>query len=77
MPGLDDRGRDEHVGLAAQEAHHALLELLLVHLPVRDGERQLRAQRAQPLGRLVDVVDAVVQEERLALARDLALQRLA
>ena len=56
-----------------RKRHHALLELLLVHLPVRDGERQLRAQRAQPLGGLLDVVDAVVQEERLALARDLAL----
>ena len=28
---------------------------------------------AQPLGGLLDVVDAVVQEEGLALARDLAL----
>ena len=73
---LDDRGRDEHVGVAAQEADHALLELLLVHLPVRDGEAQLRAQRAQPLRGLVDVLDAVVQEERLPAARVLALERV-
>ena len=41
-----------------------------------DGERHARAQRAQPDRRLVDVLDAVVQEERLAAARLLALQRL-
>ena len=52
-----------------RKLQHALLELLLVHLPVGDGEAQRRAQRAQALGRLVDVVDAVVQEERLAAAR--------
>ena len=43
---------------------------------MRDGEAQLRAQRAQALGRLVDVLDAVVQEERLPAARLLALERL-
>ena len=36
----------------------------------------LRAQRAQADRGLVDVLDAVVQEERLALARLLALERL-
>ena len=60
---------DEHVGVAAQEAEHALLEHLLVHLPVRDLEAHRRAEGAQPLGGLVDVLDAVVQEERLAAAR--------
>src|SRR3954470_17241963 len=74
---LDDARRDEHVGLAAQEAHHPLLELLLLELPVRDLERHVRAQAAQALGGLVDRLDAVVDEERLAAARLLALQRLA
>ena len=59
-----------------RKPEHPLLELLLVHLPVRDREAQLRAQRAQPLGGLVDVLDAVVEEERLAAARVLALERL-
>ena len=68
---------DEHVGVAAQEAQHPLLEQLLVHLAVRDLEPQPRAQRAQPLGGLVDRLDAVVQEERLSPARVLALERLA
>ncbi len=43
---------------------------------MRDLEARLRAQRAQPLGRLVDRLDAVVQEERLPAARQLALDRL-
>ena len=41
-----------------------------------DREAQLRAQRAQALRGLVDVLDAVVQEEGLAAARVLALERL-
>ena len=41
-----------------------------------DRERHARAQRAQALRRLVDVLDAVVEEERLAAARLLALERL-
>src|SRR3954451_7002490 len=73
---LDDARRDEHVGLAAQEAHHPLLELLLLELPVRDLERHVRAQAAQALGRLVDRLHAVVHEERLALALLLADERL-
>ena len=77
MPALDDRRGDEHVGVAAQEAEHPLLELLLVELAVGDLEAHLRAQRAQALGGLVDRLDAVVQEEGLAAALVLALERLA
>src|SRR3954471_7346932 len=73
---LDDAGRDEHVGLAAQEAHHPRLELLLVELAVGHLEAHPGAQAAQALGRLVDRLDAVVDEERLAPARLLALERL-
>ena len=77
MPALDDRGGDEDVGVAAQEAQHPRLELLLLELAVRDLEAHLRAQRAQPLGGLVDRLDAVVEEERLPAALVLALERLA
>src|SRR3954470_8829985 len=73
---LDDARRDEHVGLAAQEAHHPLLEVLLVELPVGDLERHVRAEPAQALGRLVDRLDAVVDEERLAVALLLTDERL-
>ena len=67
---------DEHVGLAAQEAQHPLLEQLVLHLAVGDDEAHPRAQAAQALGRLVDRLDAVVQEERLPAARVLAHERL-
>ena len=71
-PRLDDARADEHVGVAAQEREHPLLELALVHLAVGDLEAHRRAQPPQPLGRLVDRLDPVVQEERLAAAGVLA-----
>ena len=74
MPGLDDRRRHEHVGVAAQERVHLLLELLLAHLPVRDEEAEIGQQLAQLLGRLLDRLDAVVEIERLAAALVLALR---
>ena len=54
---------------------HALLELALGHLPVRDEEAKLGQELPQLLGRLVDRLHAVVQVERLAAARVLALER--
>ena len=73
---LDDRGRDEDVGLAAHEAQHRVLELLRRHLAVAD--RDARAGReALDVGRdREEVADPVVDEEDLTLARELALQRL-
>ena len=41
------------------------LELPVAHLPVRDADPHLGHEAAQLLGRLVDRLDAVVQEERL------------
>ena len=73
--GLDDRRRDEHVGVAREERVHALLELALRHLAVRDEEAEAGAELPELLGRLVDRLDAVVEVERLALARVLALER--
>ena len=74
-PRLDDRRAHEHVRAAAQVVHHHLLELALGHLAVGDREAHARAQRPQPLGRLVDRLDAVVQEERLPVALVLAQDR--
>ena len=54
---------------------HPLLEVALAHLPVRDEEAQARAQLLQLLADLVDRLDAVVEVERLAAARVLALER--
>ena len=70
---LDDRRRDQHVGLAGEEGEHDLLEGALVHLPVRHEDARRRRQLAHVLGRLVDGLHAVVQVEGLALAGQLLL----
>ena len=75
-PRLDDRRRDEHVGVTAQERVHPVLELALPHLAVRDEEAQLGAELLQLRCGLVDRLDAVVQVERLAAAGVLAVERL-
>ena len=73
---LDDRRRDEHVGVAGEEREHRVLELALGHLAVRDEHARRRAELAQLLGGLVDRLDPVVEVEGLALAGELALERL-
>ena len=62
--------------VAAQELEHDLLELSVAHLPVRHADAHLGHEPAQLLGRLVDRLDAVVQEERLPAAVVLAPDRL-
>ena len=57
-----------------RKREHPLLELRLLELAVGDLEAHARAQAAQALGGLVDRLDAVVQEERLAVALLLAQQ---
>src|SRR5215213_7353161 len=73
---LDDRRRDEHVRVAAQERMHLLLELALPHLAVRDLYAERRRKLLDLGGSLVDRLDAVVQVEALALARVLTIERL-
>ena len=73
-PGLDDRGRDEDVGVPAQERVHPLLELLLPHLAVRDEKAQPGTQLLQLRGALLDRLDPIVEEERLPLASRFALE---
>ena len=46
-----------------------------LHLAVADDEAEPGHELAQPVGRLVDRLDAVVEVERLAPAGDLALER--
>jgi hypothetical protein len=70
---LDDGRSDEHVGLAGDEAHHDLLELALRHLAMADGDARLGDERGDELGLLFDVEDAMVDEEDLSAARELAL----
>ena len=73
---FDDGRRDEHVGVAAQEGVHLVLELLLGHLAVRDEHAHARHELLHLLGRFHDRLDAVVEVERLAVALLLALERL-
>ena len=56
--------------------HHPL-QLALVHLAVRDGDRGLGDERAEVAGHEVDVLDPVVDEEHLPAAAELALDGLA
>ena len=73
--GLDDRRRDEHVGVAPDEGEHPVLELPLPQLSVSDEEAELGTELPELLGRLLDRLDAVVQEERLPSPRRLAGER--
>ena len=74
---LDDRRADEHVVLALPEVDDDLLERALVHLAVGDRDPGLGHEVAD-LGRdLLDVLHPVVHEEHLALAEQLAADRLA
>ena len=71
--GLDDHRRDEHVDLAAHEAVHDVLELALLHLSVRDGDARARHDAAARGRRCaIDRLDAVVDEEHLPAAIELA-----
>ncbi len=72
--GLDDRRRDEHVRVSAQEREHLLLELALAHLPVADGDSELGDELADAVGGHLDRLDPVVQVEGLAAALGLALE---
>ncbi len=75
-PRLDDHGRDQHVELAVEELEHHLLEVALVHLPVRDREPHLGHQLLELECGVMDGLDAVVDEEHLAAAVDLAQDRV-
>ena len=73
---LDDRGAHQHVVAALPEVDDDLLQRALVHLPVGDGDARLGHQLAQPRGGTVDRLHPVVHPEDLALAEQLAADRL-
>jgi hypothetical protein len=60
----------------ARKSSITFFELAFLHLSVRDREARLRHQLADPLGHPCDRGDAVVDEEHLPAARELALDRL-
>ena len=76
MPGLHDRGADEHVVATLPEVDHDPLERAFVHLTVRDGDARVGHELAQAPRDLIDIRDAIVHEEDLAFAQQLAPNRL-
>ena len=75
---LDDRRRDEHVGVAAQEAQASAARARAPRIwPCATRKRSSGHELLELRRRLVDRLDAVVQVERLAAARVLALERRA
>ena len=74
---LDDRRAHEHVVLAFPEVEHDLLERAFVHLSVRDRDAGLGHELADAGGGVLDVHHAVVHEEHLAFAQQLAADRFA
>jgi hypothetical protein len=75
-PGLDDERRDEHVDLGAHEPVHHVLEVALAHLPVADGHARARHDAPDVVRVRLDRLDAVVHEEHLPAAIELARDRL-
>ncbi len=65
---LDDRRGQQHVVAAVDEAEHHLFEIVLVHLPVSDGQPRLGDDLPQPPRDDLDVLDAIVDEEYLPVA---------
>ena len=65
----------QHVVLAVDELRHRLLERPFAHLTVRHRDPRLRDELADAVSALVQAFDAVVDEERLTAAAQLAPDR--
>ena len=74
---LDDRRAHEHVVLVLPELLHDAFEPALVHLAVRDRDARFGHELAHVGGDVLDVLHPVVHVEHLALAQELAPDRLA
>src|SRR5690606_35893436 len=71
---FDDGGSDQNVEFVANEAIHDVFEIVLVHLPVADGDARVGNEVLQFAAYAFDRSDAVVQEKYLPLALELAFQ---
>ena len=77
QPTFDDRRADEDVVLPLPEGEHDRLELVFVHLSVRNSDACLRHRLLQPRRRSGDRLGAVVDVEDLAFAQQLTTDRRA
>ena len=76
-PALDDRGRDQHVGIALHEALHHGLQLPLLHLAVPHQRAHAGAEFPEPGSHLFDRADPVVEQVDLPSPGPLPLDRVA
>ena len=74
---LDDAGRNQHVVFVIDEVEDDLFQLLRFHLPVADGYTGIRHFASDQRFHLVDVLDAVIDEEHLPVAAHLEVDRFA
>ena len=72
---LDDRRRQQDVGLLRDEVHHHALQLVVVHLPVPDRHFRFGHEPRDQVPHRVDRLDAVVDEEHLPAALELRANR--
>ena len=76
-PTLDDRRRQEDLRSPLDEVDHHVLELGLREPAVADPDRGVGDELLDPVRHEVDVVDPIVDEEHLAAAGQLAIDRMA
>ena len=69
---FDDHRRHQHVDIAVHERVHAVLELVLAHLAVRHADPRPRNDPLNVIGDRLNCLDAIVDEEHLAAAIELA-----
>ena len=70
--GFDDHRRYEHVSLPVDELAHDLLEIALAHLAMANGYSRTWHEALHVIRDRVDRLHAVVNEEHLAAAVELA-----
>ena len=70
-PGLDDTRTHEDIELARKEALHHAFQVAVVHLPVGHRHAGFRHPGFHFLGKGIDILHAVIDNENLAAPRKL------
>src|SRR5690349_24703016 len=69
---LDDHRRDKHIDFARDELVHDVFQITLSHLTVANRDARTRDDAPNAIGNGFDRLDAIVHEEDLATAIELA-----